>query len=360
MALIQCPDCATEISDQAAACVKCGRPMGKVRVDQGSGPASEVPRPELAALLDTLVPENPKSFVNAMDLASALGVGRGELRWLLVNLFPQIERSKPFWKDESTVETFISKVPKDEGVLTPVAIALQDNPHVTDRTFLILGRTVCTLEVLSSPTLAAALSDRLERSTLHEGPAIALQLSRLLDEDAAHALLLRNLGSPTAIDPKLGIDASKINEYSAKLLVQRGYRAGLYVLQHFDEIEVNAGRVQAIGVLGELGVDEASEKLCYLVQDTTFGSIVAEVVLSETILTPILRSASDAGAIDELREILDTRQEWKVAPDEPVATQANLPVFVGKLQQRSFLNRLGAVIVSTDFFLLICPALFQP
>jgi DNA-directed RNA polymerase subunit RPC12/RpoP len=34
MALVTCPECGTEVSDQAKACPKCGAPVGKKKIDR--------------------------------------------------------------------------------------------------------------------------------------------------------------------------------------------------------------------------------------------------------------------------------------------------------------------------------------
>lgn len=38
MALITCADCSTEVSDQAKACPKCGRPVAKVEQEKKTSP----------------------------------------------------------------------------------------------------------------------------------------------------------------------------------------------------------------------------------------------------------------------------------------------------------------------------------
>lgn len=42
MALIACPDCGKEISDQAAACIGCGRPMQQAHTSTNSGTVKTV------------------------------------------------------------------------------------------------------------------------------------------------------------------------------------------------------------------------------------------------------------------------------------------------------------------------------
>ena len=41
MALVTCPDCKSEISDQAASCIKCGRPMSRDLSDQPAAGSAE-------------------------------------------------------------------------------------------------------------------------------------------------------------------------------------------------------------------------------------------------------------------------------------------------------------------------------
>ena len=42
MPLISCPDCGTEVSDQAPACVKCGRPIGRSQQPQQKSAATSL------------------------------------------------------------------------------------------------------------------------------------------------------------------------------------------------------------------------------------------------------------------------------------------------------------------------------
>jgi hypothetical protein len=74
MPLIRCPDCGTEVSDQAAACIKCGRPIGAAKQPDPTArnPAGSLPRWLLvvaiaAAAYLLFVGRNPVDFIKSVS-----------------------------------------------------------------------------------------------------------------------------------------------------------------------------------------------------------------------------------------------------------------------------------------------------
>ena len=317
--------------------------------DEG-GQATQFPRRELAAIVETLASTNPKCYSNAIDLAHGISASPSEFTWLLVKLLPQLESCGAFWKDETRVEGFVNKLPKDEGVLSEVLNSLTNDARATDRTVLLLARVLCSLNSLASPMLAVTVAERLDGSRARDASVVTLQLSRFLEDDRAHVLLFARLGDPTAIALSFGTGTATIGEYAAKLLLLRGDSSGRYLLQHFEELVSIHAKIQAIGVFAGLRFQSAETRLCHLLQDTTFGSVIAEAMLSDKIFTPLLRTAAEAGVVAAARDIVETRRDWKPRPDESLTADANIDSFLSKLHERSFLNKLGSVLVSSEFF----------
>lgn len=56
MALVSCPDCTAEISDQAPACVRCGRPMAVAATDVESPPAPGGTTNAVSAIASLVLP----------------------------------------------------------------------------------------------------------------------------------------------------------------------------------------------------------------------------------------------------------------------------------------------------------------
>jgi len=79
MALITCPDCGKQLSDQAASCIQCGRPMKPDLVDKpsaGSADAAKVGRQRSKLRNDT------GHAIAFIGLPIALVVGMASSAWI--------------------------------------------------------------------------------------------------------------------------------------------------------------------------------------------------------------------------------------------------------------------------------------
>ena len=305
-------------------------------------------RRELRAIADTVRTDNPRSFANALELAAAIGATAEELSWLLTETLPHLETATSFWNDESLVEEFVSKLPTSDPLLVRVTAGLAEAPARADRSILLLGRRIADRDEPLISELAEPLVTQLEASS--DGLPVALRLSRRLDEPLAYPLLVRHIGDVRTLRGNSATAPQTIGELCGEMLQARGYSAGLYLLARTSDIDTYPARVNAIRALEELRVEDSVEWLCYLVQDVTFGSTLAEVLLSETVLGPLLGAAEEAGALHELRGVLRNRDQWKPAPGEPIGAPPNITAFIGRLQRTQISSKLGAVFVSPVFF----------
>ena len=74
MALIACPECGKEISNQAPACIHCGYPLPK----QPTAPAAP-PSPDRFSVVLTACPDGPETQSKVVELLMAeLGISRAE------------------------------------------------------------------------------------------------------------------------------------------------------------------------------------------------------------------------------------------------------------------------------------------
>ena len=74
MALISCPECGKQISDQAPACIHCGYPLPK----QPTAPAAP-PSPDRFSVVLTACPDGPETQSKVVELLMAeLGISRAE------------------------------------------------------------------------------------------------------------------------------------------------------------------------------------------------------------------------------------------------------------------------------------------
>ena len=86
MALISCPECGKQISDQAPACIHCGYPLPK----QPTAPAAP-PSPDRFSVVLTACPDGPETQSKVVELLMAeLGISRAEPRptWTTARWFP--------------------------------------------------------------------------------------------------------------------------------------------------------------------------------------------------------------------------------------------------------------------------------
>ena len=80
MALISCPECGKQISDQAPACIHCGYPLPK----QPTAPAAP-PSPDRFSVVLTACPDGPETQSKVVELLMAeLGISRAEAEALIV------------------------------------------------------------------------------------------------------------------------------------------------------------------------------------------------------------------------------------------------------------------------------------
>lgn len=305
-------------------------------------------RRELRTIADTVRKDNSRSFANALELAAAIGATPEELSWLLIEILPQLEVAKSFWNDETLIQEFVSKLPASDHLLGSVAAALAKAPAVPGRSILLLGRRIADQDGPWNSEFTESLVAQLEASP--DGLPVALRLSRRLDDSLAHPLLIRYIGDTHPFPGNPATAAQTIGELSGEMLEVRGYPAGLHLLGRMDEVDTYPGRVNAIRVLEALRVEESVDWLCYLVQDVTFGSTLAEVLLSENVLGPLLGAAEEAGALHELRGVLGSRDQWKPAPGESIAAPPNIAAFITRLHRSQVSSKLGAVFVSPNFF----------
>jgi hypothetical protein len=63
-----------------------------------------------------------------------------------------------------------------------------------------------------------------------------------------------------------------------------------------------------------------------------------------------LKAAEEAGALEELREVIEKRRQWKPVQEESLAAPPNITAFVGQLQKSRLASKLGVVFVSAGFF----------
>ncbi len=292
--------------------------------------------------------DNPRSFANALELAAAIGATTEELSWLLIEILPQLETAKSFWDDESLIEEFVSKLPSSDHLLANVVADLATAPTRMDRSTLLLSRRIADQDEPLSSEFAEPLVTRLQATS--GGLPVALWLSRRLDDSIAYPLLVRHLGDVRILQGSPSTSARTIGELCSEMLQARGYPAGLHLLGRIDEIRTYPGKVNAIRILEELRIEESVEWLCCLVQDVTFGSTLAEVLLSENVLGPLLNAAEEAGALHELRGVLGSRNQWKPVPAKSMAAPPNVTAFTGQLRRSQISSKLGAVFVSPVFF----------
>ena len=119
MALISCPECGKQISDQAPACIHCGYPLPK----QPTAPAAP-PSPDRFSVVLTACPDGPETQSKVVELLMAeLGISRAEAEAYVDNctVVPSIVLREGMTQDAAQALTFALRgvpaedPPADEG-----------------------------------------------------------------------------------------------------------------------------------------------------------------------------------------------------------------------------------------------------
>ena len=104
MALISCPECGKQISDQAPACIHCGYPLPK----QPTAPAAP-PSPDRFSVVLTACPDGPETQSKVVELLMAeLGISRAEAEAYVDNctVVPSIVLREGMTQDAAQALTF--------------------------------------------------------------------------------------------------------------------------------------------------------------------------------------------------------------------------------------------------------------
>lgn len=104
MALISCPECGKQISDQASACIHCGYPLPK----QPTAPAAP-PSPDRFSVVLTACPDGPETQSKVVELLMAeLGISRAEAEAYVDNctVVPSIVLREGMTQDAAQALTF--------------------------------------------------------------------------------------------------------------------------------------------------------------------------------------------------------------------------------------------------------------
>ena len=104
MALISCPECGKQISDQAPACIHCGYPLPK----QPTAPAAP-PSPDRFSVVLTACPDGPEPQSKVVELLMAeLGISRAEAEAYVDNctVVPSIVLREGMTQDAAQALTF--------------------------------------------------------------------------------------------------------------------------------------------------------------------------------------------------------------------------------------------------------------
>ena len=104
MALISCPECGKQISDQAPACIHCGDPRPK----QPTAPAAP-PSPDRFSVVLTACPDGPETQSKVVELLMAeLGISRAEAEAYVDNctVVPSIVLREGMTQDAAQALTF--------------------------------------------------------------------------------------------------------------------------------------------------------------------------------------------------------------------------------------------------------------
>lgn len=104
MALISCPECGKQISDQAPACIHCGYPLSK----QPAAPAAPPP-PDRFSVVLTACPTEPETQSKVVELLMAeLGISRAEAEAYVDNctVVPSIVLREGMTQDAAQALTF--------------------------------------------------------------------------------------------------------------------------------------------------------------------------------------------------------------------------------------------------------------
>ena len=104
MALIFCPECGKQISDQAPACIHCGYPLPK----QPTAPAAP-PSPDRFSVVLTACPDGPETQSKVVELLMAeLGISRAEAEAYVDNctVVPSIVLREGMTQDAAQALTF--------------------------------------------------------------------------------------------------------------------------------------------------------------------------------------------------------------------------------------------------------------
>ena len=99
MALIKCPECGKEISDQAPACIHCGYPLPPKQPEPDLLPPDEPNRFSVVLTSPPHYPENRKRTV--LDLVEELGIAKADA----MDLLDSAEQKPVVLRSEMTVES---------------------------------------------------------------------------------------------------------------------------------------------------------------------------------------------------------------------------------------------------------------
>ena len=137
MALISCPECGKQISDQASACIHCGYPLPK----QPTAPAAP-PSPDRFSVVLTACPDGPETQSKVVELLMAeLGISRAEAEAYVDNctVVPSIVLREGMTQDAAQALTFaLRDVGAYARVVDPAQLEPSSPPPPVSYTHLTL------------------------------------------------------------------------------------------------------------------------------------------------------------------------------------------------------------------------------